>query len=273
MIKCTNCGYVNVDKAQTCANCGEKLGEVPTTENRIESGLREAIKKRNFIIIGLGALCIILLFALLVKFTSRDNPELKSAYSQIRELENQVASVQSEYDSYKESMEQYEDVFPYAEDIKNYGTLKSEIEKLEQEKEETEAGVIELKAEYEKLEKEIESAKNPTATSDYLLYSDDKVEIYFSGITREGVVFEVKNMTDINLTFQADSIAINGVSTNDIVMSDSVTQQSVGKIVARCSDFEDTENVYSVSGQLTAIDFSSRNWDSYKIKFTNVENN
>lgn len=96
------------------------------------------------------------------------------------------------------------------------------------------------------------------------------MEIYFSGITNDGVVFEVKNISDINLTFQASSIAINGISTNDITMSDDVAPQSIGKIIARCSDFSTSEKVYTISGQLRVIDFSG-SWTTYDAKFVNVE--
>lgn len=196
--------------------------------------------------------------------------ELNSANGKISELESQIKTIQEEYNSYKEAMSQYEDVLQYAEEIRDFGNLKTEIGKMQEEKSQIESDIQELQAQWQELEQKIEAAKNPKPVSEVLVYSDESVEIYFSEVTSNGVVFEVKNMTDINLTFQASSVAINGVSTNDITMSDDVAPQSIGKIVARCSDFSTSEKVYTVSGQLRVIDFSG-SWTTYDAKFVNVE--
>lgn len=198
--------------------------------------------------------------------------DLNSANGKISELEGQLGTIQGEYDSYKEEMNQYEDVFQYAEEIRDYGSLKADIEKMQEEKANIELEIQELQVQWQELEQKIEDAKNPKPESEALVYSDNKVEIYFSEITSKGVVFEIKNKTDINLTFQADSISINGISTNDIGMSDDIAPQSVGKIVARCSDFSASEKVYTISGQLRVIDFSG-SWTIYDAKFSNVEIN
>lgn len=105
----------------------------------------------------------------------------------------------------------------------------------------------------------------PTET---LLYEDDNVKIYFKCIGARGVEFWVENLTDVNLTIQADSISINGISTNDIMMSDDVAPQSKGKVVAKCNDFSGVDNVETVGGQLRIVDFSS--WESYDATFINV---
>lgn len=87
-----------------------------------------------------------------------------------------------------------------------------------------------------------------------LVYCDEAVNIYFSGISNKGVEFWVENLTEINLTIQADSVAVNGVSTSSIVMSDCVAPLSIGKVVARCDDFKSVTKVTMVSGQLRIID-------------------
>lgn len=105
---------------------------------------------------------------------------------------------------------------------------------------------------------------------DTLVYEDEKVKIFFSGITEDGVSFSVENMTDTNITIQASSISINGVSTNDIMMSDDVAPQSTGKVIARCDDFPENTEVTTIGGQLRVIDFS-RSFSSYDATFSNVD--
>lgn len=196
-----------------------------------------------------------------------DNEKQKE---EISGLKSENERISEEYKALQELMKKYENVFQYADEITDYGNLKSEIERMQEEKTNIETDVQELQAQWQELEQKIENAKNPKPTSDCLVYSDNKVEIYFSEITNKGVAFEVKNLTDINLTFQADSVAVNGISTNKIVMSDSVAPQSVGIIVAKCSEFNISDDVYTVSGQLRIIDFS-HSMKTYNAKFVNVE--
>lgn len=196
--------------------------------------------------------------------------QLDAAKGQISDLASQNATLRGEYDRYKKEMKQYEGVFQYADEIKDYGNLKSEIEKMQEEKTQMETDIQKLQAQWKEIEEKIEAAKNPKPTSNTLVYSDKKVEIYFLEVTSKGVVFEVKNLTDVNVTIQADSVAINGISTNSIIMSDDVAPQSIGKVIAKCSDFSTSEKVYTVSGQLSIIDFS-RSWKAYDAKFINVE--
>lgn len=101
------------------------------------------------------------------------------------------------------------------------------------------------------------------------VYDDDNVTITFLTINAEGVVFEVDNKTDRNLTIQADSVSINGVSTDDIVMSDDVAPQSIGKVIARIGQKNILEalELDSIAGQLRVIDFASRDWDTYDALF------
>lgn len=102
-----------------------------------------------------------------------------------------------------------------------------------------------------------------------LVHEDEKVKIYFSGIVKNGVEFTVENLTDVNITLQADSVSINGISTNDIIMSDDVAPKSKGKVVARCDDFSTETKVETVGGQLRIIDFDN-GVKTYKATFINV---
>lgn len=107
-------------------------------------------------------------------------------------------------------------------------------------------------------------SENPT-----VLFEDTNVRISFAGIEENGVAFWVENLTNANITIQADSVSVNGVSANDIVMSDDVAPQSKGKVVAKCDDFTSITNVETVGGQLRVIDFNN-NLESYDATFVNV---
>lgn len=110
---------------------------------------------------------------------------------------------------------------------------------------------------------------SPQAAKETLVYKDERVIIHFTGIGDRGVEFKVQNLTDINITIQADSVSINGISTNDITMSDNVAPKSTGKVVAKCKDFSKYTEVKTVGGQLRVIDFE-RSFDSYNATFSNV---
>lgn len=117
-----------------------------------------------------------------------------------------------------------------------------------------------------------QASQQETDSSNNLLYEDDKVKISFAGINEKGVVFWLENLTDINITVQADSVAINGISTHSILMSDDVAPKSKGKIIAKCDDFSSVGAVETVSGQLRIIDFNG-SFRTYSATFTNVEVN
>ena len=72
---------------------------------------------------------------------------------------------------------------------------------------------------------------------DTLVYSNSKINIYFHDVTTEYdetyVNFKVKNKSSKKLDFQADTITLDGISYNDIVMSDPVAPQSTGIISAQ----------------------------------------
>lgn len=113
------------------------------------------------------------------------------------------------------------------------------------------------------------SAKNPNHVKQNLVYKDSRVIIKFKEITEKGVVFEVENLTNIEITIQADAISINKVSTEDIIMSDHVAPGSIGDVVARCDDFTPDTPVGIMSGTLRIIDFDD-SFDTYSATFSNV---
>lgn len=115
-----------------------------------------------------------------------------------------------------------------------------------------------------KVEKKAEPEKAPT-----VVYKDDKVVISFKEVSAEGVKFLMENKTDKELTVQADSIAVNGFSSNDIMMSDAVAPKSKGYIMVQTSELADAGTPETVSGKLRIIDFTG-NWDTYDATFTNV---
>jgi hypothetical protein len=102
-----------------------------------------------------------------------------------------------------------------------------------------------------------------------VVYQDDKVIISFKEVSAEGVKFLMENKTDKELTVQADSVAVNGFSSNDITMSDAVAPQSKGYITARTSELADAGAPETLSGKLRVIDFTG-NWETYDVTFTNV---
>lgn len=115
-------------------------------------------------------------------------------------------------------------------------------------------------------EPEEQATKEQTFTP-IKVYEDPRVIISFSGVDSRGVNFEVENLTDKTITVQADSISINGYSTNDIIMSDDVAPKSIGKVNAKCS-IDYTNPVGSLSGQLRIIDFE-QGFEPYKVVLDN----
>lgn len=107
-----------------------------------------------------------------------------------------------------------------------------------------------------------------------IVYEDDNVKISFAKISADGVEFWVENLTDLNITIQADSVSVNGISTSDIMMSDDVAPRSTGKVTVGCDDFLINTDVETVSGKLRIIDFSET-WNPYyyEVTFSDVSIN
>lgn len=158
----------------------------------------------------------------------------------------------AERDSYKEK---YESILERYSELKLENTKKDIAEQIEAEKTETSEST--------------ETQDNDV--SKVVLYEDSNAKIYFSAITDKGVEFLVENKTDLNITIQADTVSVNGMSTDSIIMSDDVAPRSKGKVVAKCDDFSTNTVVETVGGQLRIIDFSETlEPHSYGAKFVNV---
>lgn len=110
-----------------------------------------------------------------------------------------------------------------------------------------------------------------------VLYSDNNIDVrFFKTYTEEkydriehGIYFQVTNKTDVELTFQSNSISVNGISYSKVSGSDSVSANSTGFIEFEFDEVfiapPKTSDVTSVTGQIKVIDFADmRNEYNYK---------
>lgn len=97
-------------------------------------------------------------------------------------------------------------------------------------------------------EKEVKEAE-PTK-----VWEGNGVVIYFKGVTSTGIKYLVENNNDKSVTIQADSVAVNGFSTSDFLMSADISPKSKGYAEAETSDLADVGTPEKVSGNLTVID-------------------
>lgn len=119
----------------------------------------------------------------------------------------------------------------------------------------------------------IDDKVTPVPKDGISIFEDDRVKISYLKTTSSGMEFMVENKTDVVITIQADTLAVNGVSVSSyITMSDDVSPKSSGKVFAKCEIENYNEHIEKISGQLRVIDFG-RSWDSYKATFVNVKVN
>lgn len=109
---------------------------------------------------------------------------------------------------------------------------------------------------------------------DTLVYSDSNVNIYFYDVTEDygdtEVNFKVKNKTSKKLEFQADTVTLDGVSYNDISMSDPVAPKSTG-IISITSDSIECNQPKTVGGEFKYFDgFVGKTIDK-NVSFVNVK--
>ena len=106
---------------------------------------------------------------------------------------------------------------------------------------------------------------------DTLVYSNSKINIYFHDVTTEYdetyVNFKVKNKSSKKLDFQADTITLDGISYNDIIMSDPVAPQSTGIISAQVEKAP-YKQPKTVGAELRCFD---DNLNTDNISFVNVK--
>jgi hypothetical protein len=125
-------------------------------------------------------------------------------------------------------------------------------------------------AKEEPKEEEKEEPAPPPEKEPTLLFQNEQVIISFKELNEQGVKFLVENKTDKTLTIQADSIAVNGFSASDIIMSEDIAPKSKGYATAITSDLVDAGDPTKVSGQLRVIDMASANWDTVNASFTDI---
>ena len=115
------------------------------------------------------------------------------------------------------------------------------------------------------------------------VYEDEYVTIDFAGCRKGDKYYEdyyyadfyVTNRTDLELSFQSDSMSFNGISYNSLSGSDEVAPQSTGKISFYTSkDIFPLSGINKTSGKIRVIDFSYNKAfngkDSYEAKWINI---
>lgn len=110
------------------------------------------------------------------------------------------------------------------------------------------------------------------------IYENEHFTVHFSGFENtndtEIFVFRVENSTDYRLTFQGDNLTINSENLGFVLGSDSVEAQSTGYVRFRTELRQDFENPETISGSLTAIEWSSELFDhSINFSFSNINLN
>ena len=119
----------------------------------------------------------------------------------------------------------------------------------------------------------------PNTVNGTLVYEDEYVDIYFTGCEyksdyseKYSAVFNVKNKTEYELTFQCDALAFNGTSYNGLGGSDAVAPNSSGEVKFYTTDQElPLSGITKISGTISVIDFSYELLEkSYDAKFADI---
>jgi len=123
----------------------------------------------------------------------------------------------------------------------------------------------------EEAKQEAPKQEAPKEKAPQQIYSDSRVTISFKEfLPNEGVKLLVENKTNATITIQADSIAINGFSSNDIMMSDDISPKSKGYALVATNELSDAGEAKTLSGGLSIIDFDE-SFDTYSVNFNNVK--
>lgn len=159
--------------------------------------------------------------------------------------------------------------------IDNYPKLEEQVKELQAKVDEaqpwftmkeSEKVAMEKEAKIKKQEEELRKAEG------IFVYEDENIKINFKEVKKNGIYFNVENKTDVVITVQADSVSVNGISSNNIMMSDDISPKSKGVIHAQTSidSSVDLENILTISGQLRIIDFND-SFKSYDVSFVNLD--
>lgn len=204
-----------------------------------------------------------------------ENKKLKEENS-VLTSDNQ--KLQSELDDLHENATGW---LEYSQTQKAAAQAQAEADKANAEAEKIEAEAR-LKAANEQLS-QAEAEEQRRLTEGTTIYEDLNVKINYLKTGKnpryswyECVVFLIENKTNGVITFQADSISLDGTDIGDISMSDPISPQSKGYIYADVENVSLNRSPKSISGQLRVIDFDntafSTDWrnQSYDALFVNV---
>jgi len=101
------------------------------------------------------------------------------------------------------------------------------------------------------------------------VYSDANVTISYKSADENGVKFLVENKRGKSITVQANSVSVNGFSSNDIMMSDDIAPNSKGYANAETTELADAGTPEKISGSLVVCDTES--FDTIaNVNFTDV---
>ena len=88
------------------------------------------------------------------------------------------------------------------------------------------------------------------APTGVLIAEDANLQIYYKGLNSEGVVFEIVNVTGIDLSPRVNSVAINGRNIKDVIWYiNDLAPHSMGEVVAKSKDVDASETVGTISAQ------------------------
>lgn len=159
----------------------------------------------------------------------------------------------------------------YDELKSDYNTLKTDYDALKNELDALKT------AQSQQPEPEPEPEPEPKAV-DIAIHEDENVSIHFIGCEMdkrgdEQIVFMVENKTAVELSFQAGSFALDGLSLGHVSGSDSIAAQSKGKVRFETAEAFPTMNPSTLSGTIKVIDFGKTLWDkqSYEVTFSNID--
>jgi len=124
-------------------------------------------------------------------------------------------------------------------------------------------------------------APQPSSSDGILVWDDDYVTIRYLECEQDTIltdiqymVFYVINKTNYELSFQADSLAMNGENLGLVTGSDNISAQSRGKIRFRTQEDFPTMYPTTISGKLVVVDFSYTLLNmSYDVPFVNIKVN
>lgn len=109
-----------------------------------------------------------------------------------------------------------------------------------------------------------------TENEPILIHDDEKLTISYVEANQKGIRFLVQNkLKDVTITIQPYTIAINGLSTNNILMSSGISPNSKGYVNLQTEDFKDMDKRETISGTLNVIDFNN-SFEPYEVTFTDI---